>query len=52
MFHAHSPALPYHQHGRANTLGQAVRSIKKHDRWQLMGRPGERRKQDFIPLVQ
>lgn len=25
IFHAHSPALPYHQHGRVNTLRQAVR---------------------------
>lgn len=51
LFHAHSPAMPYHQHGRANTLGQAVRSIKNHDKWQLKGRPGERRK-DFILQVQ
>lgn len=47
VFHAHSPAMPYHQHGRANTLGQAV-----HDKWQLKGRPGEKRKRDFILQVQ
>lgn len=52
VFHAHSPAMPYHQHGRANTLGQAVRSIKNHDKWQLKGRSGERRKKDFILQVQ
>jgi len=52
VFHAHSPAMPYHQHGRANTLGQAVRSIKNHDKWQLKGRPGEKRKRDFILQVQ
>ena len=39
VFHAHSPAQPYHQHGRANTLRQAVKSIKGHDKWQLQGRP-------------
>lgn len=44
--------MPYHQHGRANTLGQAVRSIKNHDKWQLKGRPGEKRKRDFILQVQ
>lgn len=41
---AHSPALSYHQHGRANTLGQAVRSIKNHDKWQLRGKPAIRNK--------
>ena len=35
LFHVHSPAMPYHQHGRANALGQAVRSIRNHDIWQL-----------------
>lgn len=39
IFHAHSPALPYHQHAYANTLRQAVRSIRRHDSWQLQGRP-------------
>lgn len=43
VIHAHSPAMPYHQHGWANTLGQAVRSIKSHDKWQLKGRPGEKK---------
>ncbi len=38
IFHAHSPALPYHQHGRANTLRQALKGIKRHDKWQLNGR--------------
>lgn len=37
IFHAHSPALPYHQHGRANTLRQAIKGIKKHDKWQMNG---------------
>ena len=27
-----------YQHGRANTLRQAVRSIRKHDKWQMNGR--------------
>ena len=47
IFHAHSPAMPYHQHGRANTLGQAVRSIKNHDKWQLKGRPEGEKKKGF-----
>ena len=38
IFHAHTPILPYHQHGRANTLRQAIRSIKGHDKWQMNGR--------------
>lgn len=44
--------IPYHQHGRANTLRQAVKSIQSHDKWQLKGRPGEKRKKDFILQVQ
>lgn len=35
IFHKHEASHPYHQHGRTNTLRQAVRSIKKHDRWQM-----------------
>ena len=34
IFHKHKVSHPYHQHGRSNTLRQAVRSIKSHDRWQ------------------
>lgn len=39
IFHAHSGRIPYHLHGRAGSLRQAVRSIQSHDRWQLKGRP-------------
>ncbi len=42
IFHKHKASDPYHQHGRANTLGQAVRGIRRHDKWQLMGRPCKR----------
>ena len=35
IFHKHFFKCPYHQHGRANTLNQAVRSIKGHDKYQL-----------------
>ena len=35
IFHKHKVSHPYHQHGRSNTLRQAVRSIKSHDRWQM-----------------
>lgn len=38
IFHKHKVSHPYHQHGRSNTLRQAVRSIKSHDRWQMGGR--------------
>lgn len=35
IFHKHFFKCPYHQHGKANTLNQAVRSIKEHDKFQL-----------------
>ena len=38
IFHKHKASYPYHQHGRANTLRQAVRTIRWHDKWQLNGR--------------
>ena len=42
IFHSHqadkSGRVRYHLHGRANTLRQAVRSIRGHDRWQMNGR--------------
>ena len=38
IFHKHKALHPYHQHGRADTLRQAVRSIQGHDRWQMNGR--------------
>ena len=51
IFHKHKVSHPYHQHGRSNTLRQAVRSIKSHDRWQMGGRKMEiSEKVDFIRL--
>lgn len=38
IFHKHKASHPYHTHGRANTLRQAMRSIRGHDKWQLNGR--------------
>lgn len=38
IFRKHKASHPYHQHGKANTLRQAVRSIKGHDKWQMNGR--------------
>lgn len=38
IFHKHKFSHLYHQHGRANTLRQAVRGIKSHDKWQMGGR--------------
>lgn len=38
VFHKHKASHPYHLHGRTNTLNQAVRSIRRHDKWQMNGR--------------
>ena len=42
IFHSHhadrTGRVRYHLHGRANTLRQAVRSIRGHDKWQMNGR--------------
>ncbi|MDD6515197.1 MAG: hypothetical protein PUG45_07150 [bacterium] len=38
VFHKHKVSHPYHLHGRTNTLHQAVRSIRRHDKWQMNGR--------------
>lgn len=38
IFHKHKYSHPYHQHGRARTLRQAVRSIRGHDLYQMNGR--------------
>ena len=38
IFHKHKASHPYHLHGSARTLQQAVRSIRKHDQWQMNGR--------------
>ena len=34
IFHKHKASHTYHQHGRVNTLKQAVKRIKSHDKWQ------------------
>ncbi|MBR5177715.1 MAG: hypothetical protein IKW90_02795 [Lachnospiraceae bacterium] len=43
IFHSHhadrTGRVRYHLHGKANTLRQAVKSIRGHDRWQMAGRP-------------
>lgn len=38
IFHKHNVSHPYHAHGKAKSLRQAVRSIKGHDKWQMNGR--------------
>lgn len=38
IFHKHRISNPYHLHGRARSLRQAVKGIKSHDKWQLNGR--------------
>lgn len=35
IFHKHRASHPYHYHGQAHTLRQAVRSIRVHDKYQL-----------------
>lgn len=41
IFHKHRASQPYHQHGRARNLWQAVRSIMGHDVFQMNGRKRE-----------
>ena len=38
IFHKHRASHPYHRHGRAGSLRQAVRSIQGHDAFQMNGR--------------
>jgi hypothetical protein len=38
IFHKHRFSHPYHQHGKAKTLRQGVKSIQGHDVWQINGR--------------
>lgn len=38
IFHKHTASCPYHRHGRARNLRQAVKSIKGHDVFQMNGR--------------
>ena len=40
IFHKHQASHPYHRHGRAGSLRQAVRSIQGHDRYQIEVREG------------
>ena len=51
IFHKHKASHPYHQHGRANSLKQAVRSIQSHDRWQMQGRPSKRCLCDIVKMA-
>lgn len=44
IFHKHRVSDQYHAHGRSNTLGGAIRSIKSHDQFQLNGRRPVRKK--------
>lgn len=38
IFHKHRASHPYHWHGKARNLRQAVRKIKRHDVFQMNGR--------------
>ena len=44
IFHKHRASHPYHRHGRAGSLRQAVRSIQEHDAFQMNGRKPIERK--------
>ena len=35
IFHKHKFTHPYHQHGKENSLKQAIKNIERHDRWYL-----------------
>lgn len=35
IFHKHRFQHPYHQHGRAGTMRQAIKNIVKHEEYQL-----------------
>ena len=45
IFHKHKYSHPYHLHGQANSLQQAIRMIRKHDAYQLNGRRPVRRQE-------
>lgn len=45
IFHKHRASHPYHRHGRAGSLRQAVKSIQGHDRYQIEVREGGGRKE-------
>lgn len=38
VFHRHNGNLPYHSQCKVNTLRQAIKGIKSHDKWQLNAR--------------
>lgn len=38
IFHKHRVSYPYHRHGKARNLRQAIRKIKGHDVFQMNGR--------------
>ncbi|MSA01567.1 hypothetical protein GKG47_08550 [Lactonifactor sp. BIOML-A3] len=38
IFHKHRASHPYHQHGKARNLRQALKKIKGHDEFQMNGR--------------
>lgn len=38
IFHKHKASYPYHQHGKARNLRQAISKIKGHDVFQMNGR--------------
>ena len=46
IFHKHRYSHPYHLHGQANSLQQAIRMIRRHDAFQLNGRRPVRRQEE------
>lgn len=35
IFHKHRASHPYHRHGKARNLRQAIRKIQRHDEFQM-----------------
>lgn len=44
IFHTHKQGIPYHEHGRANSLKTAIKKIKNHDAASLRSKDAGMRK--------
>lgn len=44
IYHRHNTSDPYHLHGHAATFAGCISAIKEHDRFQLSGRKGKKKK--------
>lgn len=46
VFHKHRKNDPYHCHCKADNLYHAIAKIRSHDKWQMKGRRGSKKKQE------